>query len=748
MITYLRNNLQLTAPHGEPFHDVLQSAARWIIWCGFGFVVLLYSTFALTWPRLNQPAAFLWVSVFALASILCLYLVSRWYRPAILLWLLIWTLWIAALIFTFQQPVLAIGWVVAPFMAVVFFGITGGLLVEMGVVALVAWMAAQSGFPPQGMIENLAIILGGLLICLIGWAGTNAFTKINVWMVYYSEQARKALDEARDRQMELLQIQEDLLTANTELARLNGRFKALHQEAEEARQAKVEFVANVSHELRAPLNMIIGFSEFITHSPHVYAANLPASLLADINTIKSNSLHLSRLVDDVIDLSQVDAGRMALHKEFSRIEEITNAAVSSVKALYESKGLYLETLIPAELPPLFCDANRIRQILINLLSNAARFTEQGGVRVQVEHSHNALIFHISDTGPGIASEDQQKLFQPFQQVDSSIRRKHGGSGLGLSICKSFVEMHDGRIWMESTLGSGTTISFSLPLEIDSAPVVNNARRWAIPFNQPWGRLRPSKAPEIILKPRLVICEAENVLMRIFERYMENVDLVAVKTPQEALRELTLSPSQALVVNAAVDQTLETPWLDHLPFETPAIAYWVPGIQQSFNELGVVSTLLKPVNAEGLIASLAALGKKVKTALIVEDDPELMRLYMRILSEVKPKYRLLRAGSGGQALDMMRNHHLDAVLLDLSLSEDSGLRLLQKKKADAAIRDIPVIMISERDPVIETGMTNRILVTRANGFSTQDLMDFTLMVSQYLSPSPKPGGLKPPADFHA
>ena len=339
MITYLKNIRKLETDQLETFRDILQSTAQWMIWTGFGFVILLYFGFTLSWPRLNIPEAFLSVFGFSIATVICLYLLSRFYKLAMMLWLFAWIGLITSVILIFRTPILGIGWLIVPFMAMIVFGIWGGIFAEMGLVVLVTWVAGLEALPPLVLVENIGIILGGLLICLIGWAGTNAFTKINAWMVYYSEQARKALDEARNRQVELLQIQEDLVVANTELARLTNRFKALHQEAEEARQAKTEFVANVSHELRSPLNMIIGFSEFITRSPRVYGTKLPASLLADINTIKSNSLHLSKLVDDVIDLSQVEAGRMALHKDFSQVDEIVMAAVTAVKVLYEFKGI-------------------------------------------------------------------------------------------------------------------------------------------------------------------------------------------------------------------------------------------------------------------------------------------------------------------------------------------------------------------------------------------------------------------------
>jgi CheY-like chemotaxis protein len=231
--------------------------------------------------------------------------------------------------------------------------------------------------------------------------------------------------------------------------------------------------------------------------------------------------------------------------------------------------------------------------------------------------------------------------------------------------------------------------------------------------------------------------------------MEDIELVAVDSPEEAIRELTHSPAQALVINSPIERSMDASWLNSLPYETPAIICWVPGLQEAASELGVVKYLLKPVTAEILISSLESLGSKAKTILVVEDEPDLMRLYIRILSAVnKPKYRLLRAGSGQQALDIMRDFHPDAVLLDLNLPDKDGLQVLQEKNADLAIREIPVIVISARDPANEAVVANQILVTRTNRFTTQDLMDFTQLVSERLTPRVKPNGSRPPGELLA
>lgn len=743
MLSFLHSLGKLSDDKAKLIKNMLATTAQRILASGTGFVAIVYLGFAASWPRMNSLEVLAIVAVFVIVSAACWILLPRFTNAAMVAWLAAWMMLIGTLAAVYQQPLLLIAWTYVPFITAILWDIPGMLAAEALLGSLVIWPPAS--LPPLGGLLGWVVILSGLLGGAMGWAGTNAFIKINAWIIYYTTQARKALESARERQVELLQIQEDLLKANSELARMSKRYKALQQEAEEARQAKTEFVANVSHELRAPLNMIIGFSEFITQSPRVYGTRLPAALLADINTIRSNSLHLSKLVDDVIDLSQVETGHMAIHKEFSSADEIVNSAATAMRSLYESKGLFLKCEIQPDLPVIFCDPNRIRQIFMNLLSNAGRFTEQGGVLIRVEQDGASIIFHVTDTGSGIAPEDQSKLFQPFQQVDSSIRRKYGGSGLGLSICKSFVEMHYGRIWMDSELGQGTTISFSLPLQPDPQPVKSSAARWITPYHQPEGRLRSNKAPDMRIKPRVMLCDRDSVLIRVFNRYTQDIDLLTDDEPHHAIRSMEGMPSQALVVNAPIEQTLNADWINSLPYDTPAIICWVPGMNDAASGLGVEQYLLKPVTAEMLTSSLKNLNRPIKTVLITEDEPDLMRLYIRILTQAFPKFRLLRSASGQQALDMMREHHPDVLLMDLTLPEKDGFQVLHEKRSDPEISDIPIIIISARDPTNEAIVTNRILVTRPNGFSSQDLIDFVMSVSQNLAPVSRTNAPRSPAD---
>ncbi len=644
----------------------------------------------------------------------------------------------------FQQPLIAFFYALLPLIAVVTVGWQAGLLAEGLVVGLMAWIPNFSTIPALLPSESLAIIVGGAAAGVIGWAATRALLTATQWSIFYSEQARQKMEEARSQQVELRQIQEDLIRANEELARLSDRLKAMNLVAEEARRAKEEFVANVSHELRTPLNMIIGFSEMIIQAPQVYGDSLPPALLTDIDTIYTNSRHLSKLVDDVLDLSQVEAGRMALSKEWTALQETMQAAILAVQPLFRSKELYLEMEIPPDLPKVFCDSTRIRQVVLNLLSNAGRFTERGGVRVKAWREKDDVLIGVADTGPGIAPEAQQRIFEPFQQLDSSIRRRYGGSGLGLSISRRFVEMHGGKMWLESRVGTGTTITFSLPLTtpLPGTPVQGDAAtRWFSPHHYYEPRTRPSKAPLPNVSPRFVLLEKGKMLQRLFTRYLDGAEVVSVPDIEGAVAELNRSPAQALVVNAATvgDMPASREQLADLPHRTPAVTCWVPGEEETVRRLGVVHYLVKPITREVLLSRLHELGDDVKNVLLVDDQPEALQLFARMLLSAGRGYRVLRAENGQRALNLLRQRRPDVMLLDLIMPGMDGFQVLQEKRQDPAISDIPVLIISSRDPSGEPIVSNMLSVARSDGLSVRDLLDCVQAVSEILAPAGRPGG---------
>jgi signal transduction histidine kinase/CheY-like chemotaxis protein len=644
-----------------------------------------------------------------------------------------------------RRPEVALMMIWLPLMASVALGWPAALLSTGLVAGLLAALIAVAEAPlvPAGMAlaTTVAAAVGGLL----GSALTGSLLGIARWCLAHFDDLQTRVDEARDQRLELAQTQEDLLKANQELARLSDRLRGMYYMAEQAKRAKEEFVCNVSHELRTPLNMIIGFSEMIPKLSQVYGGKLPPALLSDIAAIRRNSQHLARLVDDVLDLSQVESGRMALSREWTRFDEVVEEATIAVQALYHSKGLFLEADVAPDLPPVFCDSTRIRQVVLNLLSNAGRFTEHGGVHLRCSTTAEGLVVSVSDTGPGIPADDHQRIFQPFQQLDNSIRRRHGGSGLGLAISKRLVELHGGRMWVESELGSGTTFHFTLPLEIatplEAAAGEDAARRWFSPYSE-WEyrlRTRPSKAPLPALVPRFILLEEGQTLRRLFDRYVEGVEVCSAASSTDAVEELRRSPAQALVANVSpmADASQLQECLASLPYGTPALTCWVPGEDSAARRLGVMAYLVKPITDETLLATLDTLDGDIRDILLVDDEPEALQLFTRQLALSPRGYRVVQARDGARALQLLRQRRPDVLLLDLAMPGMDGFQVLKEKSEDSEICAVPVVVISALDPEGQAIVSNALTVTRSGGLSTQDLLACIRALSEILAPSGRP-----------
>lgn len=686
--------------------------------------------------------------IVVLTSAAALWLFPRRYLAAQLIWQAGLAAAISLAVYSFRQPAFALFYALLPLVSVITMGWAGGLASEVVVAAVACWLSHSPAMPPMPASYSLGIVMGGVFSGLFGWAATEEFVTVTHWALFYQAQAQEKWEEARDQRLELKEIQADLVQANQELARLSDRLKVMYQIAEEARQAKAEFVANVSHELRTPLNMIIGFSEVITQSPQVYGDRLPPALLADITAIMRNSQHLAKLVDDVLDLSQVEAGRMALSKGWTSVQEILDEAIQVVRSLFESKGLYLERESAPDLPPLYCDSTRIRQVVINLLSNAGRFTERGGVRVKAWREEGHVLISVADTGPGIAAQDQERIFEPFQQADSSIRRRHGGSGLGLSISKRFVEMHGGRMQLESQLDKGTTITFSLPCKSASLEMPppdthgDSTLRWFSPYDEYTyrGRTRRAKAAPPVVIPRYILLEEKETLQCLFARYLGEVETVSVHDVGQVVGELNRSPAQVVVVNLPPSWRADSPEeralmdsLGTLPYGTPAVMCWVPGEDEAARRLGVVRYLVKPITREALLSTLGCLSQRVRSVLLVDDEPEVLQLFTRMLDSAGDGYDVMWAKTGQRALSLLRQRHPDVMLLDLIMPGMDGFQVLREKSQDPSIREIPVVVLSSRDPTGELVADSALNVICGRGLSVHDLMAFIQSVGAILCP---------------
>jgi GAF domain-containing protein len=266
-----------------------------------------------------------------------------------------------------------------------------------------------------------------------------------------------------DKQIELVQTFADQAAIAIENVRLFEEIQDKSRQVEEASKHKSQFLANMSHELRTPLNAILGYTELIIDGIYGEA---PEKMRVVMERVQSNGKHLLGLINDVLDLSKIEAGQLVLSIQDYSIRDVVHGVYSAVEPLANGKKLAFKIDVPANLPPARGDDRRLTQVLLNLVGNAIKFTDTGEVAVKAAASNGAYTISVRDTGPGIAEADQVKIFDEFQQADSTQTKAKGGTGLGLSIAKRIIEMHGGKLWVESSLGAGSTFSFTVPLRVE------------------------------------------------------------------------------------------------------------------------------------------------------------------------------------------------------------------------------------------------------------------------------------------
>lgn len=255
----------------------------------------------------------------------------------------------------------------------------------------------------------------------------------------------------------ILAVTEDI----TQRKRHEEQLEIARAKAEEANLAKSRFLANMSHELRTPLNAVLGYTELMADG--IYGT-LPDKAAAVLARIQSNGQHLLGLINDVLDLSKIEAGQLELHADSYQWQSVVHSVVTATESLAQSKGLELRTDVAADLPAGHGDERRLTQVLLNLVGNAIKFTEAGHVAVEARRDGDRFAVTVSDTGPGIGLQDQARIFEEFQQADDTSTRKKGGTGLGLAISRRIVEMHGGRLSVRSVPGEGASFTLEVPIE--------------------------------------------------------------------------------------------------------------------------------------------------------------------------------------------------------------------------------------------------------------------------------------------
>jgi len=398
------------------------------------------------------------------------------------------------------------------------------------------------------------------------------------------------------------------IATQTSIAIENARaYQRLVQTAEELRELdrmKTQFLANMSHELRTPLNSIIGFSRVMLKGIDGALTDLQT---ADLTSIYNSGQHLLRMINDILDMSKIEAGRMDLSFDEITLDDICQSVLSTARALVKDRPVDLVSTVSEDLPTVWADGQRVRQVLINLLSNAAKFTEEGKIILSAAvtaDNPEFVTISVTDTGIGIDSDAQKKLFVPFQQVDASTTRRAGGTGLGLSICRSFVEMQGGKIWVESELGKGSTFSFTLPIyQVMRQKMEGEAEQ----------------APDIAKKAVLVIDDDTGVIT-LFKRYLEQEGYQvigatqsrrALEMAQRLAPDLTAITLDVVMPQMDGWQVLEALKGNPVTRDVPVImCSIVEGLERGLS-MGAAVCLNKPVTRDEILAALERIKRSSK-----------------------------------------------------------------------------------------------------------------------------------------
>ncbi|MBC7235454.1 MAG: response regulator [Chloroflexi bacterium] len=596
----------------------------------------------------------------------------------------------------FREPMVLAFLVVPALLAALSLGPAATALVALLQTVMLGLLPRVFGpeVTPAGVVPIMGAIWCSVAIL---WAMRRSVNELARWSWEHFSRAQSLLEEARDRQVELKETLDALARANRELALMNEKLATLRLVAENAQKAKATFVSSVSHEFRTPLNIIIGLTELLMDAPRVFGEALGPKTQEAVATLYRNCEHLSSMIEDVLDLSQVEAGRLAIRKEYVDLRQLVRNALGVILPLLTRKGLSIEVSMPDTLPEVYCDATRIRQVLLNLVSNATRFTEQGGISVAVSVEDGHVVVSVRDTGPGIAPEEAARIFEPFRQATETQRRGGvGGHGLGLAISKQFVEMHHGKMWLESEMGQGSTFFFKLPISPPPEPLAP-PERW---IKEGWVT-RSSRVPLPVarLAERMILFDESGELRPVFARYADDTEFVEARTLGDTVCRAREMPAQAILVNSPTEADL----LERLRLigvelpDIPIIGYCLP--QKNAHALcaGAIGYLLKPVHRADLQRILASVAQPIGRVLIVDDEEDTLWFLEQLVGVCDESIQVSTAASAGEALAKMRSWRPDLVLLDIVLPDMDGWQLLTIKAQEEALVDIPVAIVSAQDP---------------------------------------------------
>jgi PAS domain S-box-containing protein len=479
--------------------------------------------------------------------------------------------------------------------------------------------------------------------------------------------------------LSVLQSLADQVAVAIDNARSYELSQQLIQDLREIDLLKSQFLANMSHELRTPLNSIIGFSRVILKGIDGPVTDMQQQ---DLTAIYNSGQHLLGLINDILDLARIEAGKMELNFEEVHLAEMTTSVMSTAKGLVKEKPIHLLQRIPADMPAVRGDTMRVRQVLLNLISNAAKFTEMGSITIESlvqkgPTGKSEALINVIDTGPGISAEDQKKLFQAFSQVDGSATRKSGGTGLGLSICANLVQLHGGRIGVHSEVDKGSTFWFTLPL-----------------FSQPEDQIPDGK--KIVLA-----IDDDPQVIGLYERYLnpEGYYVIPLTDPLKAKEQVLKVKPYAITLDVMMPNKDGWSVLTELKSdpETRDFPVIICSILEQADKgfsLGAADYLVKPILEEDLVHALDRLNKDgaIHEVLVIDDDPNDLRLIEKILNQ-HGRYKPILAQGGRKGWEAITTKAPHAIILDLFMPEMDGFYILERLRETPTLSNIPVLVVS-------------------------------------------------------
>ncbi len=538
----------------------------------------------------------------------------------------------------------------------------------------------------------------------------------------YERYAIAQMKEAREHRAQLMKLTKALEEAKQELAQANIQLHRAYSAAEEARRLKAMFAANVSHEFRTPINLIVGFSEMIVSAPKAYGERLPNAYWSDLQTICECAKHLQSLISDVLDISQVEAGYMAMVKELADPRLVILEAANLTRDLIQSAGLKFNVTVPDQLPSMWIDRTRIRQVLLNLLSNAVRFTAQGSISLRVTDHTTHIAIAVSDTGTGIRPEDIPHIFDAFYQAEETNYRRSQGSGLGLTLSKEFINLHGGAISVESNgkTGEGSTFTVTLPYE-NYALSRTNVRH---------ERQATDK------RDCFVILDDDPAIIRLFERYTVHHRLIAAQSVEEAIRLMEAIQPSAMVVSNEQDKNLLTAAAQRAGQSPAVIVCPMPSGRRAMQIYGATDYLVKPVTQQALHSAIQRINIVPYNVLVIDDDQDIVRMFGRMIQTLPGVQEVWKAYSGREGLALMRYQRPDLVILDVLMPDVDGLTTLQMMQNDPTLCDIPVIIASASGATeaIAPVAKGTLSVESINGFQPLELVHCVESLLDALTPT--------------